>query len=332
MLLLKRTGSFLVLLATGWMAGCMSGNPERSATQSLTTVHDNYVLRCNKTKTEILNQVFTQSGDQLMDMRSTIERAAGESTLVSSWSIHRSDSNATDQVRVPAGELLSCANANELAYHIYLSQNKTKAEAADVPYDSWGCDLPFAGQVVSCSPKGGCCDAHDGCFAQRGCTAASWAHTFACSAIAVEAGREADPVTGLVLDLAFYCYDGCDQCNIGAAICFVGQFPGPSVCCNPFCYICGVPRNPINPFGCVLTSTGLDCMCSSGFRCDLPSGLCVPACQPCQFQECGIDYSCGSPVSCGSCGPGYRCRDGMCCVWPPPPKPPGSIDMPDPCG
>jgi hypothetical protein len=329
MLLTKWMPRLGALFAAGLMAGCTS-SMERSVTQSLTTVHGDYIIHCNKTKAEILNQLLTQSGDLLMEMRTTLEPAAEGSTLLSSWSIHRTDGISTDQVRAPAPELLGCENANELAYHIYLSQNQTKDQSGEVPLDNWGCDLRFATDIASCSLKGGCCDDHDACFAQRGCTAASWAHTFACSAIAVQAGEQADPVTGLVLDLAFYCYDGCDLCNITAGICFVGPFlPGPSVCCNPLCYICGIPRNPINPFGCVA-----DCMCPSGYRCDLPTGTCQPVCQACQIQQCGYDYSCGSPpVFCGDCGPGERCRSGTCCQWPPPPRPPGGItDMPDPCG
>ena len=44
-------------------------------------------------------------------------------------------------------------------------------------YDSWGCDL-LPGRynwVASCGPKGGCCDAHDACYAQNNCRAWSFA-------------------------------------------------------------------------------------------------------------------------------------------------------------
>jgi hypothetical protein len=39
-----------------------------------------------------------------------------------------------------------------------------------VKYDSWGCDAV----ADSCGPNGNCCDTHDACYAENGCSASSW--------------------------------------------------------------------------------------------------------------------------------------------------------------
>lgn len=84
-------------------------------------------------------------------------------------------------------------------------------------YDKWGCDLlpsRFSG-IISCGPKGACCDRHDACYAENGCTASSWGQL---------------P------------WRPCQvRCNIPATGCFLSGFGnGPSVCCA--LGNCGQPR------------------------------------------------------------------------------------------
>ena len=304
MLLAKWTGKFSLLLASCSLACCTGNNDAGgSATESLTTLHSDLVIRCNKTSSSISNEVFSQAGDLLMHLSTSLERVDGKTVLAAFWTIHRSDGLSSDEVRAPASELLTCSQANEFAYQIYSGQEKMHA-SDETPYDNWGCDIPFIQPVVSCSPKGGCCDEHDACYALNGCQAGpTWAHTVACSAVGEADGLPVDPVTHLVLDPNYPCYNRCDLCNVFAGLCFVGPtIPGPSVCCNPTCYICGRPRNPVAPFGCID-----NCMCQ-------PNGICIYSYGGCCYPSTSCDGLCGSvPDGCGGsiwCGPcGCPCGD-----------------------
>jgi hypothetical protein len=83
-------------------------------------------------------------------------------------------------------------------------------------YDSWGCDLLPAryNWIASCGLKGRCCDIHDACYRQNGCTSGSW--------------------TSAPWNRCQY------RCNAPAVACFIGQNPGPSECC--WRGNCGQPR------------------------------------------------------------------------------------------
>ncbi|CAF1641090.1 unnamed protein product, partial [Didymodactylos carnosus] len=65
--------------------------------------------------------------------------------------------------------------------------------------DNHGCDA----LVDSCGSKGACCDEHDDCYAQHGCTACSW----------------------------IWSDSPCDSCNNEVMQCITWQNPGPSRCC-----------------------------------------------------------------------------------------------------
>ncbi|MBK7533813.1 MAG: hypothetical protein IPI49_00290 [Myxococcales bacterium] len=83
---------------------------------------------------------------------------------------------------------------------------------ASVKYDAQGCDS--AASSLSCgSGVGACCDVHDQCYAQHGCTAASWAGTI----LTVGLGA-------LVSD--------CVACNTAVAACMVTSSPGDAACCS----------------------------------------------------------------------------------------------------
>ena len=81
------------------------------------------------------------------------------------------------------------------------------------PADDWGCDEL---QTLSCSPKGVCCDIHDDCYYQNGCSALSW------------------------LGLSS---PACTACNIAVVYCFADSVHiGQSACC--VLNKCGQPWEP----------------------------------------------------------------------------------------
>ena len=189
---------------------------------------------------------------------------------------------------------MSCDSLSKLAGEItkVLPQIERDFGAkASKPLDSWGCDnLPQ--NIASCGWSGKCCDIHDACYAGLGCSASSWVHTFACITDAANGGP---PV--------YECFTPCDYCNSAALACFP-TLPGPSNCCGATCNVCGIPRNPANPLGCVA-----DCQCGPNGQCIAWTGTC--ACKP---QEC-LAWQCGTfPDGCGGT---LYCQQG--CVPPPPP-------------
>jgi len=74
--------------------------------------------------------------------------------------------------------------------------------------DNYGCDAV----VSSCGNKGKCCDHHDSCYKQHGCSAISW----------------------------FYLWGNCRSCNMAVMACVVRLNPGTSSCCAQ--NNCGQPR------------------------------------------------------------------------------------------
>jgi hypothetical protein len=73
---------------------------------------------------------------------------------------------------------------------------------------------------------------------------------------------------------------------------------------------------------CVLDGARI-CGCVEGRCVDLDNpqlacepGACEPACEqqnctPCQNRQCGVDYGCGTPVTCGSCPPPSLCDESI---------------------
>src|SRR5206468_2633243 len=70
--------------------------------------------------------------------------------------------------REAAGEDLGQANRETLAaYHC-----RAVGDDALVAYDGFGCDSPASS--LTCTRAGACCDTHDYCYSQNGCSASSW--------------------------------------------------------------------------------------------------------------------------------------------------------------
>lgn len=95
----------------------------------------------------------------------------------------------------------------------YIQKNVSNAMEYGETYDNYGCDIP-TWTVSSCGSKGKCCDVHDACYAQYGCTSSSW--------------YGYGPVI-------------CDtKCNANVVSCILNTNPGPSSCCAA--HKCGQPR------------------------------------------------------------------------------------------
>ncbi len=112
---------------------------------------------------------------------------------------------------------------------------------ATIGYDGFGCDS-VAGPA-SCTSRGNCCDTHDHCYSQNGCSAASWY----CAPAEATCRFAKDPRIKLpACLLALTCNDadkglGCAMCNGTAVVCFATGGTGePSTCCAND--NCGDPR------------------------------------------------------------------------------------------
>jgi len=121
------------------------------------------------------------------------------------------------------------------------------AARADMP----GCDLASGGD--SFTNKGACCDTHDKCYADNGCTEASWN------------GSEGA---------------ACSQCNANVVACFRDQTPGRSICTL-------VPGHGVN--GTICQDPAYNC----GWYCwswmVQPNPICIPNCP----SACGQADGCG---------------------------------------
>jgi hypothetical protein len=83
---------------------------------------------------------------------------------------------------------MSCRTLPSVVLYLYPQLADIERDEKGVSsYDHWGCDN-F--QWASCTQIGACCDTHDQCYAQNGCTASSFVHTAACLA-ATAAGAAA---------------------------------------------------------------------------------------------------------------------------------------------
>lgn len=107
-------------------------------------------------------------------------------------------------------------------------------EMAEV-LDKKGCDIdPFGIPIISCSPKGTCCDKHDECYRINFCNERSWYETW----------DVIDPGPLSTLPGVFVGKDGpCAKCNQEAAKCFADLTTwGRSECCKD--HTCGDPQSP----------------------------------------------------------------------------------------
>ncbi|HVZ36744.1 MAG TPA: hypothetical protein VG963_30160, partial [Polyangiaceae bacterium] len=125
----------------------------------------------------------------------------------------------SDSRKVPTepGDVLTYQGAidSTIMLHKSISGAELGLYAAN---NDWGCDLgPELGMQASCSNKGQCCDVHDSCYEQHGCTASSWLH----------------PVIDSTCEYA---------CNLPVVACMALANPGPSQCCGETLNYCGLPR------------------------------------------------------------------------------------------
>ena len=154
---------------------------------------------------------------------------------------------------------IGCAMAVALALH--------GAARADMP----GCDLLGGGD--SFGPKGACCDAHDKCYADNGCTEASWN------------GSEG-PV--------------CSQCNANVQNCFLSSSnPGPSICTL-------IPGHGINNTICQDPAWNCGWYCWSGMV--QPPPVCQPNCPSACGQGDGCGGTCPLFVNGWTCDACFGCR------------------------
>lgn len=186
---------------------------------------------------------------------------------------------------VGADTPFDCEIASKFVHAMAGARDKlldTTPSGGTKPYDNWGCDLGPIASAVNCGSTGACCDYHDACFYNNGCSASDWYHTLYCDALPNSAA----------------CYTACDQCNVTVRSCILNESPGPSTCCQ--WNICGWARNPNNHWGCVSNT-----MCPASSTCNWNNGLCESACQPQQYcygGQCGsVPDGCGGYLDCGSC-------------------------------
>jgi len=162
--------------------------------------------------THTLVEIRTVQGDLLFDAHYQLED--DEHTRVSYTLYPTVDitETVTSEIVLDVAQPLSLEQTVDGTVMLY-----TQVENAVLGnYDNWGCDL-LPGQyntIASCGSKGGCCDVHDACYRQYGCTASSWTSW---------------PWTTCQV-----------KCNAPVVACFAASHPGPSVCCS--LGNCGNPR------------------------------------------------------------------------------------------
>ncbi len=223
----------------------------------------------------------------------------------------------------PDEDLAQANRATLAAYHC-----RAVPGDALVAYDGFGCDS-VAGPL-SCTRAGSCCDTHDYCYAQNGCTAASWGcDPLVCDVAGLAAGASsaligvpswlatagASGACHLIQDSTCSSQnlsDACHSCNRNAVGCILGSpltNPGPSSCC-------GLPSD--DPQSCGKDRDG--CETHPDGRCDKPcttAGDCNAGRCDSGTGKCRNDCTDNSDCASGKCQAG-NCR---------PPQPPA----PTPC-
>lgn len=147
---------------------------------------------------------------------------------------------------------------------LFMFTEVDKKVVGGVKYDNQGCDSP-AGDLTCGSGVGACCDTHDACYAQYGCTAWSWLGTIA--------------TVGLGATVS-----DCVACNTSVVGCMAGSSPGDAACCSEG--TCGQPHSCGDGSGSSETAGDCDDPCADG-ACD-PDPYCA-------------DGSCDDPCADGSC-------------------------------
>jgi len=162
--------------------------------------------------THTLVEIRTVQGDLLFDAHYQVEDAQHTRVSYTLYPTADITEAVSSELELELEQPLSLEQTVDGAVLLY-----TQVESAVLgTYDNWGCDL-LPGQyntIASCGSKGGCCDVHDACYKNYGCTASSWTSA---------------P------------WSTCQwRCNAPAVACFAASNPGPSVCCS--LGNCGQPR------------------------------------------------------------------------------------------
>ena len=308
---MRNAGRVVVLLL---FASCSGGPDGMSQKAETLRFDDGQVAHCAPRAPNVYDvEIVDEHG--ALTLSATLD-GQHEGKLGIVWRMPSDDAERRGLLRVEqtvAGAPIDCQVAGKLAHGLAGARDKLldlTPKGDSKPYDNWGCDLGPIAQTSSCGSKGGCCDAHDACFWNNGCSQSDWWHTIYCDA--------------LPWPFSSSCYTACDQCNLTVRSCIVSVFsnPGPSACCQ--WNVCGWQRNPNNHWGCVS-----DSMCPyPGTRCDWNSGLCKQVCQPkqwCDVWDCGyVSDGCGGWLYCGNCEPdpceecsqwGEECCYGEYCAY-----------------
>jgi hypothetical protein len=158
-------------------------------------------------------QVQLQRSDGQSVFESTAQAVPGEHVR---WSetYHLGVERRTDQLPVSSSLLLSNEPRESVTLEgavwttAFVHAQLAAATRGDKAVgDQSGCDIPGIGDDVSCSNKGGCCDAHDACYRDNHCTRESWSeeHDSLCQTL---------------------CNDAVKRCLLRSE-----STPGKSVCC-----------------------------------------------------------------------------------------------------
>lgn len=220
-------GAFALIVCGSIMsAGCAgAGDDAEDRTQSeatpnretLTMDLEDRVARSTKLSASLVRvDVYDRAGAQQF---SVDYRLGGTEEETIRWTLYAApDAQQASSAPVAGGihrqldELPTLEGSIKGALYI---QSQVSSSMQGKEYDNYGCDLPsWVWFGDSCGSNGKCCDVHDACYADNGCTASSWYWTWPGGA--------------------------CDRCNGDVVYCISFTDPGPSSCCAAG--NCGQPR------------------------------------------------------------------------------------------
>lgn len=190
---------------------------EAPSPETLTMDLDNVVARSTKVSPSLVRvDIYDRAGAPQFSVDYRLGSADEETVR---WTLHAqpgveqaSSAPVEGSLRPELAELPTLESAIKGALYI---QSKVSSSLQGEEYDNYGCDLPsWVWFGDSCGSNGACCDVHDACYAQNGCTASSWYWTLPGGA--------------------------CDRCNGAVVSCIAFSNPGPSSCCAAG--NCGQPR------------------------------------------------------------------------------------------
>lgn len=134
----------------------------------------------------------------------------------------------------------SLESAIDATTFLYLSakQEMSGNYATTASADYHGCDLGSFGLRASCSDRGACCEVHDQCYIQQGCSGVTWLKPIVGSTLTSWVSQLTE--TKLTPAKVDQCHSACN----GPVASCMSQVsgPGPAPCCAD--NTCGQPRVP----------------------------------------------------------------------------------------